>query len=149
MAAVAVGAILFNLDETSLAAFNSPAKLWAVALAVVSGMLVAVVPFALVGALVMRGGFTIRGFGAALVNRQGRPVARFRALWRAIVTWSLPCALTLLFNNGGDEAMNIDPRLLVVQTLGIGLVVAAAVWTALHPSRSIQDRLAGTWMVPR
>jgi hypothetical protein len=45
--------------------------------------------------------------------------------------------------------MNIAPRLLVVQTLGVGLVVAAAIWTARHPSRSIQDRLAGTWIVPR
>jgi hypothetical protein len=34
-------------------------------------------------------------------------------------------------------------------SLGMALLVAGAVWTALHPSRSIQDRLAGTWIVPR
>jgi hypothetical protein len=147
MAAVAVGVILFN-DQKGLATFDSPAMLWAIALGVVSGMLVAVVPFALVGALVMRGGFTIRGFGAAMVNRHGQPVSRFRALWRAIVTWSLVCAVMLLFK-GGDTATNIDPRLLILQTLGVGLVVAAAVWTVLHPSRGIQDRIAGTWIVPR
>jgi uncharacterized RDD family membrane protein YckC len=148
MAAVAVGVIMFNDDQKGLAAFDSPAMLWAIALGVVSGMLVAVVPFALFGALVMRGGFTFRGFGAAMVNRYGQPVSRFRALWRAIVTWSLVCALMLLFK-GGDTATNIDPRLLILQTLGVGLVVAAAVWTVLHPSRSIQDRLSGTWIVPR
>jgi hypothetical protein len=62
------------------------------------------------------------------------------------VTWSPACALIFLFNK---NTTNIDLRLLVVQTLGVGLFVAAAVWTALHPSRSIQDRLAGTWIVPR
>ena len=131
-----------------MATLQSPATLWAIALAVVSAMLVVVAPFALFGALVMRGGFTLRAFGAAMVNRCGEPVSRFRALWRAIVTWLPACALILLFKKSGTST-NIDPRLLVVQTLGVGLFVATAVWTALHPSRSIQDRLAGTWIVPR
>jgi hypothetical protein len=31
----------------------------------------------------------------------------------------------------------------------IALIGAAAAWAIYHPSRSIQDRLAGTWIVPR
>jgi hypothetical protein len=31
----------------------------------------------------------------------------------------------------------------------MALFIAGAVWAALNPSRSIQDRLAGTWIVPR
>jgi hypothetical protein len=145
-AAVTIGGILFG-GEKGVAALQSPAMLWAIGLAVVSGMLVVVAPFALFGAFVMRGGFTLRGFGAAMVNRRGEPVSRFRAVWRAIVTWSPACALIFLF--GKSDSTTIDPWVLAVQTLGVGLFVAAAVWTALHPSRSIQDRLAGTWIVPR
>ena len=33
--------------------------------------------------------------------------------------------------------------------LPMALFAAGAVWAILHPSRSIQDRLAGTWLVPR
>jgi hypothetical protein len=38
---------------------------------------------------------------------------------------------------------------LTVQTILMALIVAAAVFAVYHPSRSIQDRLAGTWIVPR
>jgi len=31
----------------------------------------------------------------------------------------------------------------------VALLSAGAVWAILRPSRGIQDRLAGTWIVPR
>ena len=34
-------------------------------------------------------------------------------------------------------------------TGAILLLVAGAIWAWLHPSRGIQDRIAGTWIVPR
>ena len=37
-------------------------------------------------------------------------------------------------------------------TLGlgvIGLALAATIYAVTHPSRGLQDRLAGTWLVPR
>jgi hypothetical protein len=58
-------------------------------------------------------------------------------------------SLVSLVFKGGWAVANPDPRALILPSLGMALLVAGAVWTALHPSRSIQDRLAGTWIVPR
>ena len=143
---VTAGSVLFSSDVRAVV--DSPSTLWTVMLAVGAGMLAFEAPFALLGALVTGSGFTFRPFGAALVNRRGERVSRLRALWRAMVTWSLPCALLLLFADG-DSGKSVTATRLAAQSLGVGLVVAAAIWTALHPSRSIQDRLAGTWVVPR
>ena len=110
-----------------------------------------VVPFALLGGFLARGGFTLRAFGAAVVNRHGEPASRFRTLWRAIVTWVPAGVLSLVFLvfKNGRAVPSPDVRSLILPSLGMALLVAGAVWTALHPSRSIQDRLAGTWIVPR
>jgi hypothetical protein len=147
MTVVVIGALLFS-GEKGLATLQSPSALWAVTLAVATGMFVVVVPFALFGAFVWRGGFTLRAFGAAVVNRQGEPVSRLRALWRATVTWSIAAALPLFFKSSGDVT-TAAAGTLILQSLVMALFIAGAVWTALNPSRSIQDRLAGTWIVPR
>ena len=147
MTVVAIGAIVFT-GEKGLATLQSPMALWAITLAVASGMFVVVVPFALFGAFVWRGGLTLRMFGAAVVNRQGERVSRLRALWRAMVTWSIAAALPVFFKTNGDVT-NAAGATLILQSLVMALFVAGAVWTALNPSRSIQDRLAGTWIVPR
>jgi hypothetical protein len=147
MTVVALGAIVFS-GEKGLATLQSPSALWAITLAVATGMFVIVVPFALFGAFVWRGGPTLRAFGAAVVNRHGEPVSRLRALWRAMVTWSIAAALPFLFKTSGDVT-DAAAGTLILQSLLLGLFIAGAVWAALNPSRSIQDRLAGTWIVPR
>jgi hypothetical protein len=147
MTVVAIGALVFT-GEKGLATLTSLSALWAIALAVASGMFVVVVPFAFVGALIWRGGLTLRAFGAAVVNRHGEPASRFRALWRAMVTWSIALALPAFFRTNGDVTA-APAGLLLLQSLLMALFIAGAVWTALNPSRSIQDRLAGTWIVPR
>jgi hypothetical protein len=137
--------VLFSDQRGSV---DSVSALLSLALGLAIGTLVVVVPFALLGALLMRGGFTFRFFGAALVNRRGEPAARLRGLWRAIVTWAPACVLPLLLVLIG-QADASGPVKLTVQSVGMGLFVAGAVWTILHPTRSIQDRIAGTWVVPR
>jgi RDD family protein len=144
---VTIAAILSS-GQKGLARLESPLGLLATALALGSGMLFVVVPFALLGAFAVRGGFTLRAFGAAVVNRHGEPASRFRTLWRAMVTWSPVVAIPFVFKNSGTDTA-IDARALILQSLVVAPFVAGAVWTALHPSRSIQDRLAGTWIVPR
>jgi hypothetical protein len=146
---VTIGGIVFSGNQKTLATLGSPVTLWATALAVASGTLWIVVPFAFIGALIARGGFTLRGFGAALVNRRGEPVSRLRALWRAMVTWSPAIALPFLFFLAKTQSENLSALTLIPPSLGMAFLIAGAVWTALHPSRSIQDRLAGTWVVPR
>jgi eukaryotic-like serine/threonine-protein kinase len=146
--AISVGGILFSSKGGSLDRLRSLTTLWTTALAVASGTLVMVALFALLGAVVMRGGFTLRGFGAAVVNRHGEPASRFRTLWRAMVTWCPTAVLPFLLGNSGTIA-GVNVGTLTLPSLGMALFVGAAVWTAMHPSRSIQDRLAGTWIVPR
>ena len=97
---------------------------------------------------------------AAVVESVERPVGalalmaevpvcrRLRALWRAMVTWSIAAALPFFFKTSGDVTAAGGGTLLL-QSLVLALFIAGAVWTALNPSRSIQDRLAGTWIVPR
>jgi hypothetical protein len=38
--------------------------------------------------------------------------------------------------------------ILAVVALGV-LLLGAAFWSVLHPERGLQDRIAGTWLVPR
>jgi hypothetical protein len=148
---VTIGGILYSGNQKTIAAAGLPMTLWATALAVASGTLWIVVPFAFLGALVVRGGFTLRAFGAALVNRRGEPISRLRALWRALVTWSPAMALPFLFFlvKNRSTGSDLNALALILPSLGMALLIAGAVWTALHPSRSIQDRIAGTWLVSR
>jgi len=50
---------------------------------------------------------------------------------------------------GDVTSRSLDIVVLVLRSLPMALFAAGAVWAILHPSRSIQDRLAGTWIVPR
>jgi len=116
------------------------------ALAVYAGTFTIPMLFNAIGALVTGSGFTFRPFGAMLVNARGKRASRVRALWRAVVTWA-PVVLTLalfVFERGG-----LRPFVFALQcVLMLGMACAAA-WAIARPSRSIQDRLSGTWIVPR
>jgi hypothetical protein len=144
--ALTIGATLTSGQQTALALIASPIIMWATAVSLGSAMVLSLAPFALIGAFLARGGLTLRAFGAALVNRRGERVSRFRALWRAMVVWLPMAAVPLVIEN--EQMAALDARLILKSVL-VALFIAAAVWTALHPSRSIQDRLAGTWVVPR
>ena len=145
--AVVFGNVLLKTRESGAAALLGPGGLWITLLAVASAMLLVVALFSLFGAFIARGGVTLRAFGATIVNRHGEPASRFRALWRATITWSLvPVMLAVL--KGSKSSEGADLGSLIVCSLPMALFVAGAVWAILHPSRSIQDRLAGTWIVP-
>jgi len=104
--------------------------------------------FSVLGAIITGSGFTFRPFGAALVNRRGQRASRLRALWRAAVTWTPMCVILFVIKRSPNPP-NYRLDLLTLETVLIAFVGAAAVWAIYHPSRSIQDRLAGTWIVPR
>jgi eukaryotic-like serine/threonine-protein kinase len=100
--------------------------------------------FSIVAAILFRGGLLLRALGITAVTRYGSDASRLRMLWRACVAWSwLPLAGLIIG--------------LLVPVAGMGGAIAAAaifvgavvIWSALAPERSIQDRLAGTWLVPR
>jgi len=122
--------------------------LWLVALASMAGSFVVTVFLSVLGALVTGSGFTFRPFGAALVNGRGQRASRLRALWRAAVTWTPICA-TLGVIKMSPDPPNYNVGMLTLQTLLIAAIAAAAAWAIYRPSRSVQDRLSGTWIVPR
>jgi uncharacterized RDD family membrane protein YckC len=86
----------------------------------------------------------MRLLGIAIVREDGSDATRLRALWRAFVAWS-PVILGLV---GGAL---LAPVAGIGLTVGIFCTIAVnlTIWSLILPGRSLQDRLAGTWLVPR
>jgi len=107
-------------------------------------------------AIAFRSGLAMLVFGVVAVKRDGSRAGRLRVFWRALVTWS-PYVLGFiglmvlglwLFSDPNDAgSMNVVMG--VAGGLALGLFAALAVVSALLPERGLQDRLAGTWLVPR
>jgi hypothetical protein len=126
---------------------TTPLLLWYTGLAVCAGTMTVPMLLAGIGALVTGSGFTFRPFGAALVNRQGKRASRVRALWRAVITWWL--VIPVLVLTAFTKRPNYRISVMLVQTVILIGIFAAAAWAIARPTRGIQDRLSGTWIVPR
>jgi hypothetical protein len=114
-------------------------------------------------AVTVRGAF-LRLAGLELVRRNGRRASRFRILARTVFTWS-PVLISFLslIRIGMVQArptVHVDARSLfnpldrlartdALWMVAILLLIAGAVAAIVRPERGIQDRLAGTWIVPR
>jgi eukaryotic-like serine/threonine-protein kinase len=142
-----VGRLLAS-TSSGLNALNPPLVLWALMAFVASGAAGLVAALAFIGALVTRSGFTLRAFGAALVTADGCPATRFHAVRRMIVTWS-PLALAWLIFTFSAPIKATTVSLALLYTLPLAILAAGAFWAWRHPSRGIQDRIVGTWIVPR
>jgi len=100
--------------------------------------------FSVAAALLFRGGLLLRALGIAVVRRDGADASRGRMLWRACVAWSwLPLGIGA---SSGLKPLTGWPAAIAIVGL---LVLGAVIWSAARPGRSLQDRLAGTWLVPR
>jgi eukaryotic-like serine/threonine-protein kinase len=127
---------------------TSPMLQSSIAVMMIAGSVAFIGALGLIGALFVRSGFTLRTFGAALVTKDGRQASRLRALWRALVTWS-PAVVMCLILYKGPAVDHPTVAALTAQTLVLAVLVGGTIWALLHPTRGIQDRLAGTWIVPR
>jgi hypothetical protein len=116
----------------------------------------------LVCALAFRSGPAMWILGVVAVKRDGSRAGRLRVFWRALVTWSpLLVGLVGLVVPGewvfadpaGTKSIAAAKSILVffgiASGLTLGLFAALATVSALMPERGLQDRLAGTWLVPR
>ena len=131
-----------------LARLANARALAGIVVATFGGTFIAVAIFAAIGALATGTGFTFRPFGVALVNRKGQKISRLRGLWRVAVTWSPMIGLFFAFKYGPDITKG-GYLFLAVDLALVALLAAGAVWAIMRPARGIQDRVAGTWIVPR
>jgi hypothetical protein len=91
----------------------------------------------LLSAATWRSGLWLRAFGIAVVTRDGSEASPLRAASRAALAWSwIPAQLLAVACRA--------PVLPVVALEAIALIYAS-----VHPERGLQDRLAGTYLVPR
>jgi len=152
-AKAAVAPMVRAADMMSDAFGRSPLP-GAVRTAAVAMLLAAV--FSIFCSLVFRSGLAMLVFGVVAVKRDGSRAGRLRVFGRALVTWSpflagqfglVGLGLWLFGNPAGGGSITV-----VVGTasgLALGLFAVLAVVSALLPERGLQDRLAGTWLVPR
>ena len=103
----------------------------------------AVAVLALVANLVFRRGL-IRMMGLELVTADGRPASRLRVLFRTAITWSPILVMPLVMRFGTRIPPDLDGQ--PWWMLGM---IAGAIVIAIWPTHGVQDRLAGTWVVPR
>jgi len=139
---------LIDDTDVGLQKLMAPRALASVTVGLFGGTFVVVAVFAAVGALLFGNGFTFRPCGAALVNRKGQPISRIRALARAAIVWSPIVAIAIALKVG-PEIQEASIGWIALEVALLAVFIAAAGWAVARPSRGIQDRLAGTWIVPR
>jgi uncharacterized RDD family membrane protein YckC len=111
-------------------------------------------------AFLLRGGLSFRILGMSLVRRDGRKAARWQCAWRAFVVWApvtvllgASAQLEILYWWGHRGEPVRDADLLTLSTalwwLAVGLLALYAILAVWRPQRSLHDRLAGTYLVPR
>jgi eukaryotic-like serine/threonine-protein kinase len=107
----------------------------------------------LIVAVAFRQTMLLRPFGFTIVTTNGESASRIRLLWRSLLCWlpvfaGAPFLIVLAFSTAADfkEYGSIFIGLLVFV---ITIWLATVIWTILTPTRSAQDWLAGTIVVPR
>ncbi len=98
---------------------------------------------ALIAALVFRGGGVLLIAGVTYVRRDGARASRLRLLWRSLVAWAPVLPVFMVTMAALVKHLVWEPWLAVAL---LGLLAAVSVGLR---ERGIQDRLAGTWPVPR
>ena len=116
---------------------------WLLVLTWLYGITVVILPCWL-AALVFRGGPVLRGLGVAVVRRDGRAASRARVLWRNLVA-SLP----FLILPGAAAVYGFQADNLQTGWVCLLSLTTLTLLSLLLPRRSLQDRLAGTVLVPR
>ncbi len=108
--------------------------------------------FGTVFAFFLRGGVFLRAFGLAVVDRNGHRASRVRAAWRALVAWAPAGVLATIVLNYGvliDTPSSSKHPVLTAAAIVAALVfIGGGALAALRPALALQDRAAGTSIVP-
>jgi uncharacterized RDD family membrane protein YckC len=106
----------------------------------------------ILSSIAVPGGVATRFISLAVVTRDGNEIGRWRSLARTLIAWAPILAWLLLLPMFDQKFLGFGPPSRLPQ-LGIGLafgsMIAGVVWTLLAVDRGLQDRIAGTWVVPR
>ena len=112
-------------------------------------LLVCAAVLGILSAVAFRGGGALRLLGIAVAGPDGAHASRVRCLWRAVIAWSPLLGIVLAFElmrlAGRRPGWAVD----VVEALGLLIFLGGCVAALVRPARGIQDRLAGTWLVPK
>jgi hypothetical protein len=111
---------------------------------VVGAMGIYVLIPALIAALAFRGGLVLRIANVTFARRDGERASRLRVFWRTVVAWSPLLPACLLAAAGLAQRENSMWGLVSACVVLCGLAAGS-----LMLRRSLPDRLAGTWPVPR
>jgi len=127
----------------------SKGALWALTLTWTYAVCVVIIP-CLLAALLFRGGALLQGLGIIIVTTKGKPASRLRVFWRNLVAWlpfvCLGGLASMLGIISGESAQKVLLRTIVVL---LGLLSALTLVSLSRPKRGLQDRLSGTFLVPR
>ncbi len=110
-------------------------------------ILVFIAAASLLCAAIFRLGPLFRLLGVAVVTRDGNAASRLRLLGRTLIAWS-PVLLSALTITLVTDPSAYDATLLQY-ALQVAVIVVFAIASLALRKRSLQDMLAGTWMVPR
>ena len=140
MWAVAVILVRFRGIGSSAAGVTptSVSRLFILQMAIVAAL-------AAVTTLASKGGVVLWWSGIGLTTGTGMAAPRAVVVWRTFVAWSPVLAGAVLVLGAG-----LHPRTaLMAVIVAILLMLCGAVFAVLNPERGLQDRIAGTWLVPR
>jgi hypothetical protein len=100
-----------------------------------------------VSSIAVPGGVATRSIGLAVVTQDGMEIGRWRSLARTLIAW-LPMLVSSLLMPA-LISQGKGPAFLVSVGLALVAMIAGVVWTIAAADRGLQDRIAGTWVVPR
>ncbi len=128
----------------------------------------------LLSALAARGGIVLRLMSIAVVTRTGTLASGSRTRWRAVLSWLPVLAAAAAAFAGHSPLLTLTPQAaqflviapmgllvffpnepsipivrLAIITLSLAVFALAVIAALIRPERGLQDRLAGTWLVPR
>lgn len=108
---------------------------------------VAVLLVVLLWVWLFRGGLIYPFVGTALVQRDGRAAMRWRCMLRAAAVWAVPTILMVASVVCVEWRMPTGHAWCLAGVLGWLMLIS--VLSLIWPERGLQDRIAGTFIVPR
>lgn len=107
---------------------------------------------ALISAFLFRGGLLLRLFGISVVTKDGLGISRLRASARSVAGWSPYWIIALACLIAGLAGFTLRAAIIIPAFLACFLLETVPFRVRdreIDPERGFQDRIAGTFLVPR